>query len=334
MTGSSPVRYEAGVLHVLDQTALPHDEVWKQLRHPGEVAEAIASLRVRGAPLIGVTAAYGVAAAARASAQPVPAAESAAATIAAARPTAVNLAWAVQRVLVAVRAAASDGRDPADAAEDEARAVHAFEVSACERMAAHGSVLIDEGSSVMTYCNTGALATGGAGSALAVIGAAHDASRVRHVWVPETRPLLQGSRLTAWELQRLGIPFTMIADAAAGSVFARGLVDAVIVGADRIAANGDTANKVGTYTLAVLADRHDVRFYVVAPSSTLDPGTPSGDDIPIEEREADEVRTALGVPIAPLGAPAANPAFDVTPGELITAIVTEEQVFRPPYRFA
>jgi methylthioribose-1-phosphate isomerase len=213
----------------------------------------------------------------------------------------------------------------------EARAIQREDAAACSAMGWFGSELIPEGANVLTHCNTGMLCTAGIGTAFGVLWCSHLEGKGIHVWVDETRPLLQGARLTAWELQRLGVPFTVIADGAAGSLMARGQVDAVILGADRIAANGDVANKVGTYPLAVLAARHGVPFYVAAPTSTIDPSTPSGDHIEIEERDPEEVTHAFGTRIAPEGAPALNPAFDVTPAELVTAIVTERGVVRPPF---
>jgi methylthioribose-1-phosphate isomerase len=229
--------------------------------------------------------------------------------LAAARPTAVNLAWALEQM-----------RDEPTA--DRARGIHQDEVERCRRMASHAAGLLAPGSRVLTHCNTGALATGGYGSALGAIRAAVEQGVVEHVWVGETRPLLQGARLTAWELEAIGVPFAVVADSAAAGLIARGEVDAVLTGADRITANGDTANKVGTYGLAVLAARHGLPFVVVAPGSTLDPATPDGDSIPIEERDPAEVSTRF---------PARNPAFDVTPAELISAIVTEAGVHRAPY---
>jgi methylthioribose-1-phosphate isomerase len=261
--------------------------------------------------------------------------ERAARTLEASRPTAVNLGWAVRRVLAAARrAAASGGPDAVGAARRaavvEARAVADEDARACDAIARFGAELVTDGSNVLTHCNTGALATGGCGTALGVIAAAHRGGKRIHVWVDETRPLLQGARLTAWELQRLGVPMTLVADAAAGSLMARGLVDLVVVGADRIAANGDVANKIGTYPLAVLANHHAIPFVVAAPASTVDPATPTGDRIVVENREPNEVLAPLGVAIAPDGVSAANPAFDVTPASLITAIVTDLGVARPP----
>ena len=271
------------------------------------MAEAIRTLAVRGAPAIGVAAAYGYALAAARGED----LDEAAAALLAARPTAVNLAWAIGEMR------AFDG-DPAE----RARAIHREEVERCRRMAEHAAGLLRPGTRALTHCNTGGLATGGVGSALGAIREAFVRGLVEHVLVDETRPLLQGSRLTAWELERAGIPHAVIADSAAGSLMARGEVDAVLTGADRIAANGDTANKIGTYPLAVLAERHEIPFYVVAPSSSVDLTLASGRAIPIEERDAGEVTQRF---------PARNPAFDVTPGVLITAIVTETGVHDRPY---
>ena len=275
------------------------------------MTDAIKRLAVRGAPAIGLAAAYGLAVEEARGGDVRAAADS----LRAARPTAVNLGWAVDRSLAAHEAGAS-------------LLEHANELAAAQleqdlRIGEHGAELMPEGARVITHCNTGPLATGGAGTAGAAIEAAWKSGRLKHVWVDETRPLLQGSRLTAWELDRAGIPFDVITDGAAGALMARGLVDVAIVGADRIAANGDVANKIGTYTLAVLAERHGVPFYVAAPESTIDPDTPSGAAIPIEERAPDEVTKGT--------APARNFAFDVTPYELVTAIVTENGVREPPF---
>jgi methylthioribose-1-phosphate isomerase len=298
----APLRFEDGTLLVLDQTRLPGDEVWLRCTSPAEVAEAIARLAVRGAPAIGVAAAYGLVLADRADF------DSAADLLAAARPTAVNLRWAVDQV----RAAGPDG------ALEAARAIEEREREATRRIAEHGAALFGSGEQVLTHCNTGALATTGSGTALGVIEAAWRNGAVALVWVDETRPLNQGSRLTAWELERAGMPFKVITDSSAGLLMSRGQVDRVIVGADRIAANGDVANKIGTYALAVLARHHEIPFIVAAPTSTIDPATPAGADIPIEERDPSEV--------SPHGHPAANYAFDITPAKLVTALVTEEGV--------
>jgi methylthioribose-1-phosphate isomerase len=302
----SIIRLEGDAVVLLDQRRLPDEEVEVACGSAAEVAEAIRALAVRGAPAIGIAAAYGYALAAERGED----LDAAADVLAASRPTAVNLEWALREV----RAAG----DPAA----RARELHAEEVERCRRMSAHAASLVGEGSRALTHCNTGALATGGVGTALGALRAAWERGLLRHVFVDETRPLLQGARLTAWELEADGIPHTVIADSAAGSLLAAGEVDCVFVGADRIAANGDTANKVGTYPLAVLAARHGVPFYVVAPSSSVDLSIDSGAEIPIEERDPGEVSSRFG---------AWNPAFDVTPAELIGAIVTEHGVHRAPY---
>ena len=299
------VRLEPGAVVLLDQRRLPEKEVELRLESAADVAAAIRALAIRGAPAIGVAAAYGYALAAERGEDLDEAYE----TLASARPTAVNLRWALDRM-----------RD--DPTPERARAIHADEVDRCRRMAAHAAGLVAHGSRVLTHCNTGGLATGGYGSALGAIRAAWEEGLVAHVWVDETRPLLQGSRLTAWELESLGIPFAVIADSAAGSLLAAGEVDCVFTGADRIAANGDTANKIGTYPLALVASHHDVPFYVVAPTTTVDPETATGADIPIEYRDPTEVSARF---------PALNPAFDVTPAALVSAILTEEGIHRAPY---
>jgi methylthioribose-1-phosphate isomerase len=292
---------------VLDQRRLPDEEVELECRSAAEVAEAIRGLAIRGAPAIGVAAAYGYALAAALGED----LDEAAAVLLGSRPTAVNLSWALTEMR------SFDG-NPAK----RARELHSEEVERCRQMAEHAATLIAPGTRALTHCNTGGLATGGYGTALGALRAAFARDLLEHVFVDETRPLLQGSRLTAWELERAGIPNTVIADAAAGALMARGEVDHVLTGADRIAVNGDTANKIGTYALAVLAFHHGIPFTVVAPTSTLDPDTPTGADIPIEERAAAEVTSRFA---------ARNPAFDVTPAELIGAVVTEEGVHRPPY---
>jgi methylthioribose-1-phosphate isomerase len=291
---------------LLDQRRLPIEEVELECRTAAEVADAITSMAVRGAPAIGIAAAYGYALAA-ARGEDLDAAEG---VLLASRPTAVNLAWALGEVRIAA--------DP----HARAREIHLEEVERCRRMSEHAADLFAAGAAVLTHCNTGGLATGGYGTALGALRTAYARGLLRQVFVDETRPLLQGSRLTAWELERAGIPHAVIADAAAGSLMARGEVTHVLTGADRIARNGDTANKIGTYALAVLAAHHGLPFYVVAPTSTFDQATPTGAEIPIEERDADEVTRRF---------PARNPAFDVTPASLITAIVTEIGVHRPPY---
>ncbi len=338
--GIVPVAWRGDAVAILDQRALPHREVVLECRTPAEVAEAIRSLAVRGAPIIGVAAAYGMALAAARSTEVRPRRllaelEEAAHTLTAARPTAVNLAWAVDRMMrVATAQCCSVGATAQrihEAMVAEAIRIETEDREACAAIGAHGLELVPEGARALTHCNTGTLCTAGIGTALGVLLSAHRAGRLAHVWVDETRPVLQGARLTAWELGRLGVPRTLVVDAAAGSLMRRGLVDLVIVGADRIAANGDVANKIGTYPLAVLARHHGVPFYVAAPISTIDLGTQSGDRIPIEEREPAEVLAPGGIPLAEPDTPVANPAFDVTPAELVTAIVTERGVVRPPY---
>jgi methylthioribose-1-phosphate isomerase len=303
---ATPLRWHDGALLVLDQRRLPAEEAWVRCESPAQVAECIRTLAVRGAPAIGLAAAYGVALAARNGDDVQAAGE----LLKGARPTAVNLAWAVDRVLAA--------DDPLALA----RQLHEEQEAADRRLAELGAEFFEPGDRALTHCNTGALATGGFGTAGGVLRAAWEHDRLAQVWVDETRPLLQGARLTAWELRRAGIPFRVVADSAAGGLMSQGLVDRIVVGADRIAANGDVANKVGTYPLAVLAARHAVPFYVAAPVSTIDPGTPSGDRIPIEERDPSEVAA---------DGDAFNPAFDVTPAELVTAIFTEAGVLEPPY---
>jgi methylthioribose-1-phosphate isomerase len=320
-------------VHGFDQTRMPRDDAGFEAHTVEEVAEAIRRLAVRGAPLLGITAAFGTTLAAfraRLRGEDVrEAVEKAGALLVATRPTAVNIRSAVER-LERIAAATPDAALP-EALHAEARDMELEDAEACSAMGWHGASLIPQGANVLTHCNTGMLCTAGIGTALGVLWCAHLAGKGIHLWVDETRPLLQGARLTAWELDRLGVPFTVVADAAAGSLMARGMVDAVITGADRIAANGDVANKIGTYPLAVLAARHGIPFYVAAPSSTVDLRTATGADIRIEERDPEEVTHAFGRRVTPEGVAALNPAFDVTPAELVTAVVTERGVLRPPY---
>ena len=301
------VRYEEDGPRVvlLDQRRLPDEEVEVACSSVAEIVDAIRDLSIRGAPAIGVAAAYAIALASELGDD----LDEAAAQLTAARPTAVNLAWALEQM--------RDDPTPA-----RARALHEDEVERCHAMAGHAAELFGAGTRALTHCNAGGLATGGYGSALGALRTAWERGLLERVWVDETRPLLQGSRLTAWELETAGIPHAVIADSAAASLMAAGEVDCVVTGADRIAANGDTANKIGTYSLAVLAAHHDIPFYIVAPTSTVDLATPSGSEIPIEERSAGEITTRF---------PARNPAFDVTPAALIGAIVTEHGVHRAPY---
>ena len=299
------VRLERDAVVVLDQRLLPGREVDLRCATVPELAEAIRVLAVRGAPAIGVAAAYGMALAAERGDD----LEAAFETLAASRPTAVNLRWALE----AMRA---------EPTRERAERIHADEVERCRAMGAHAVSLFPAGARTLTHCNAGGLATGGYGTALGAIRAAWDAGVLEHVWVDETRPLLQGARLTAWELERLGIPHSVIADAAAASFMARREVDLVVTGADRIAANGDTANKIGTYALAIASAHHGIPLVVVAPTSTLDPSAATGDAIPIEERDGTEVTSRFA---------ARNPAFDVTPASLVAAIVTERGVHRAPF---
>ena len=340
------VAWRDGVVRILDQTRLPGEEVYLEARTPDEVADAIRRLAVRGAPLLGIAAGFGMALAAATSRPggtkkaPLAELERAAAVLEASRPTAVNLSWAVGRVLDAARATASgwgavdrrgDDGEIARAVLEEAERIAREDEAACLAIGRQGADLLPDRVNVLTHCNTGALATGGWGTAQGVIVAAHRAGKRVHVWVDETRPVLQGARLTAWELQRLGIPMTLVPDSAAGSLMAAGRVEVVVVGADRIAANGDVANKLGTYSLAVLARHHGVPFYIAAPMSTVDFATANGRHIVIEERDPGEVLAPGGVWVAPEGTAVANAAFDVTPAELITAIITDQGVASAPY---
>jgi methylthioribose-1-phosphate isomerase len=340
----TPFRYESDdVLLVIDQRQLPDTLVEIPVRGAHDTAAAIRDMAIRGAPAIGQLAALGLALQARSvrAAHPIPRQsilDGAAETLKAARPTAINLAWAVDRVLARfheIGGLSEDGAAIAAAMLAEANAIVAEATEDHGRMAAAGLDLLPtpEGRpvQVLTHCNTGPLGAGQYGTALGVVQAAHHAERPIHVWVDETRPYLQGARLTAWELDQAGVPHTLIPDVAAGSLMARGDVDVILVGADRIAANGDTANKVGTYPLAVLAERHGIPLYVVAPLSSVDLATADGAGIPIEERRADEVTTIRGVRIAPPATMVWNPAFDITPAALVTAIVTEEGVLRAPF---
>jgi methylthioribose-1-phosphate isomerase len=337
---------EGPVLVLLDQTRLPAEEVELVCTDPPALVEAIRSLAVRGAPLLGIAGAYGVALAAARGFDVADAAQA----LAGARPTAVNLSVGVRRARAAHQEALAAGGDEAAAARAAlaaARELHRQDAEASARMAEHGLALLDEllpggGHRVLTHCNTGALVSGGEGTAFAVALAAHRAGRLRRLWVGETRPLLQGTRLTAYEAARNGMAYTLLTDSAAGSLFAAGEVDAVLVGADRITADGSVANKIGTYPLAVLARYHHVPFVVVAPVTTVDPDTPDGASVEVEQRGGHEVtelsgpqvpvvgvEAAGGIPVAPLGTQAYNPAFDVTPPELVTALVTEEGVVSP-----
>lgn len=332
-----PFRRTRSALLVLDQLLLPHRIRWISAKTVAQVAKTIRDMNVRGAPAIGCVAAYGMAIAGRASRAATRAALLAdlarsGKLLCAARPTAVNLAWAVERMLHAAKTSPGDAAALRRLLDREADAIATEDLAANRRMGAFGAKLFPRRGNILTHCNTGALATGGWGTALGVIRTGFRTGRVRHVWVDETRPYLQGARLTAWELHRERIPFTLITDNMAGHFMQRGKVDAVIVGADRITARGDTANKIGTYALAILARSHGLPFYVAAPTSTVDLKMIHGRSIPIEERSTAEVVNVGKTRIAPMGIRAAHPAFDVTPGELITAIITESGVAKPPYR--
>ena len=326
-------------LILIDQTQLPLETSYVACATADQVGEAIRSMTVRGAPAIGVAAAYGLALGAsewqggEGSAALVRHLEGVANRMIATRPTAVNLRWAVEHGLDLARRMAPTAtvREIQAALLDLADELAAADVAANRRLGMLGQDLVPDGANVLTHCNTGALATVDYGTALGVVRAAHESGKQLHVYVDETRPYLQGARLTAWELQQLGIPMTLITDNMAGHFMQRGQVDLVVVGADRIAANGDVANKIGTYSLAVLAQAHGIPLYVAAPTSTIDLSLGSGADIPIEERSPDEVVTLAGKRIAPDGTVAAHPAFDVTPARLVSAIVTEQGVLRPPY---
>jgi methylthioribose-1-phosphate isomerase len=312
-------------VRLIDQRALPGRLRFLNCRSVDELRAAIASLAVRGAPALGAAGAYGVALAAhtlRTKAQ----VRAAAKRIARERPTAVNLAWGVERALASFEEGGAGG------ALAEAERIAQDDVARNRVLGAHGATVVPIGGTVLTHCNTGSLATVGYGTALGVVRAAHEQKRRPRVLADETRPLLQGARLTMWELQRLGVPSALVPDGAAASLMAGGEVDVVLVGADRIAANGDVANKIGTYALSIAARHHQIPFYVAAPTSTIDLATVSGDEIRIEERDPSEVTHAAGVPIAPPGSDARNPAFDVTPARLVTAIITEAGIARPPYR--
>lgn len=325
-----------GCLVLLDQTKLPGECVFLDCLDVPTVWEAIKQLRVRGAPAIGIAAAYGVCVAVRESitgqwnwGQFYKTAQESIDYLATSRPTAVNLFWALQRMERKLKSL--DGSTPEVAAQEllaEARAIHAEDIAMCHAIGRAGAELLTDGG-VLTHCNTGGLATSEYGTALSVLFTAHDQGKKLNVYADETRPLLQGARLTAWELMQHGVPVTLITDSMAAQVMREGKVQAVIIGADRITSRGDAANKIGSYGLAILAQYHRIPFYVAAPSSTFDFKMESGADIPIEQRSAEEITEPFGKRIAPVGVPTYNPAFDVTPAELITALITEKGVIQP-----
>jgi len=337
----SHISYEPGTLRLLDQTQLPDRVVFVTLKTSPDVAQAIAQLRVRGAPAIGITAAYGVAIEAHTLSkqglsrpQFLAKLRDAATQLVAARPTAVNLAWSVNRMLTEADSQVATGTalSTVVASLDKlARAIHDEDVAACHRMGDEGATLFTGRVRMLTHCNTGDLATGGYGTALGVIRSLWKAGKLEHVYVDETRPILQGARLTDWELRQDGIPYTLITDSMAGHFMQRKMIDAVIVGADRIALNGDVANKIGTYGLAVLAKAHGLPFIVAAPLSTFDASLANGAGIVIEERSPDEILTFAGARSAPADATVANPAFDVTPADFVSAFVTERGAIHPPF---
>lgn len=335
MAEIQPIVWASSKLMLLDQTKLPRQEIVLELTDYRQVVAAIREMRVRGAPALGVTAAYAMALAARQIAEEdpshfLPLLKEAAKEIKAARPTAVNAAWAVDRLLALAEAEA----DPPMVSQRllaEAQAMQEEDVAANRRIGQHGARLLRDDGAVLTHCNTGALATAGYGTALGVIRAAWEGGTRFQVYHTETRPLLQGARLTAWELVKMGIPATLVVDSAAGLLLKEQTVQCVIVGADRIAANGDTANKIGTYTLAVVARENDIPFYVAAPTSTVDLSIASGEQIPIEERDPSEVTQLGGIRTAAEGIEVRNPSFDVTPHRYIGAIITEEGIVREPY---
>lgn len=328
------VEWASGKVRLIDQTKLPQEEVYLEFSNYKDVAEAIKTLRVRGAPAIGIAAAYGLALGAnsinaKSKREFLTKLHVISDELAATRPTAVNLFWALRRMNDAAEKG-STVEAKKSALVSEAKRIDAEDEEMERALSLHGSSLVKDGDTIMTHCNTGALAAG-YGTALGVVRYSWENGKKIHVFTCETRPLLQGARLTAWELTRYRIPFTLITDTMTGYFLSKGQIDCVIVGADRIAANGDVANKIGTYNLAVLAMENGVPFYVAAPTSTIDISIEAGADIPIEQRNPEEVTHIRGIPIAPDGARAANPAFDVTPHRYISAIITERGILREPY---
>ncbi|MFO8009861.1 MAG: S-methyl-5-thioribose-1-phosphate isomerase [Dehalococcoidia bacterium] len=330
-----PIEWQDGKIILLDQTRLPREEVFLEIPGVDGICEAIKALRIRGAPAIGVAAAYGLVLGAREIMEEsredfLSQLKRISDTILETRPTAVNIFWALER-MKRTASGFSDTEEIKSALEGEARAIERETAEDDRRLSEYGAELIHDGSTILTHCNAGSLATSGYGTALGMIGAAFERGKRIQVFADETRPLLQGARLTTWELMRAGIPVTLITDNMAGHFMKQGKIDCVVVGADRIAANGDVANKIGTYSVAVLAHEHEIPFYVCAPVSTIDFSIQSGSEIPIEERDAREVTEILGVRIAPEGVHVLNPAFDITPHSYVSAIITEEGVARAPY---
>src|ERR671914_801187 len=333
------IDWQGDAVVMVDQRKLPGQEIYVRCRSAQEVARAIRTMVIRGAPAIGVAAAMGIAlgmkkSSAKGTRQYAVELQKICDMMAATRPTAVNLFWAIDRMKRTFAEGAQAGQSPdelADRLEREARAIHDEDVASCRAMGSFGAAVVPDGARVLTHCNAGALATAGYGSALGVVRAAVEQGKRVAVIADETRPFLQGARLTAWELVRDGINTTVITESMAGPLMRAGDVDLVVVGADRIAANGDTANKIGTYTVAVLAHEHKVPFYVAAPMSTIDLATPDGDHIPIEQRDQREVTHLGAARLTPEGAHIRNPAFDVTPHRYITGFITEQGIFKPPY---
>ena len=332
---TSPIDWLGDRVRILDQSRLPGEEVYVELEDYREVASAITELKIRGAPAIGIAGAYGIALGglkveSEQEGEFRKKLDAVMATIAATRPTARNLFWAIQR-MQKVAESSNDVKRIKSALVDEAVKIHNEEKEATRQLSLLGVELIRDGDTVLVHCNAGPLATAGYGTALGIILFAREQGKKIKVIATETRPVLQGARLTAWELKKAGVPVTLIADSMAGSFMQRGKINCVIVGADRIAANGDTANKIGTYTLAVLAKENNVPFYVAAPTSTIDPTLASGEQVPIEQRKPEEITHIRGVRIAPEGVAVLNPAFDVTPHKYITAIITEKGIIREPF---
>jgi len=331
----TPLVYRDGGIDLIDQRQLPSKLVILRITDYLNLADAIREMKVRGAPAIGIAAAYGIVLGMREEVKGrdlVDRFAQVSAELRGTRPTAVNLSWAIARLERIFQRHKNDR--PASLTEallTEARRIHEEDVKGNQRIGKHGSTILPQDARVLTICNAGSLATGGYGTALGVVRAAWKQGKLSMVYVCETRPLFQGSRLTAWELSQEGIPFQLIVDSAAGYLMAKGKIDAILAGADRITQNGDVANKIGTYTLAVLGDHHRIPLYVAAPTSTIDASLGAGDEIPIEERDGEEVRAAFGVQFAAQGARVWNPAFDVTPARLVSAIITERGVLRPPY---
>jgi len=335
MSKLKAIEWVSGKVRIIDQTRLPWEEVFLQLSDYREVASAIKEMRVRGAPAIGIAAAYGLALGAqglevRSTEEFLAKLHAISEELAATRPTAVNLFWALKRMNQVAQAGESVDQIKA-ALLAEAQRLDAEDEEAERVLSSYGAELIKDGFTILTHCNTGGLAAGGYGTALGVIRAAWEQGKKIHVFASETRPRLQGARLTTWELMKHDIPFTLITDTMTGHFLSRGRIDCVIVGADRIASNGDVANKIGTYNLAVLAMENGVPFYVAAPTSSIDPSLASGDEIPIEQRSAEEVTHIQGIAIAPIGVAVENPAFDITPHRYISAIITERGVVLQPY---